>query len=92
MENRLFEVNYNEASYEEDESILIVAKDLEEAKQFALSNDWNIYYDEERELELMNAIKNFKEENLNKIDYDAIIYIVEKTDETGIIHISNKGA
>lgn len=91
--NKLFRVDYNEADWTEDDSLLISAKDLEECKQIAINHDWHsCTYNDDNLARLRKCIKEFKEEDLNELDYDAIVNIFEVENKSRILHISNKGA
>ena len=40
--NKLYRVEFNETTYDEDDKLLISASDLEECKTIAQNHDWNI--------------------------------------------------
>ena len=94
--NKLYRVEFNETTYDEDDKLLISASDLEECKTIAQNHDWNICHTkngEKRFKKLVEQLKSFSEADLNKEveETGKIVSIFEVENKSGILLISNIG-
>ena len=94
--NKLYRVEFNETTYDEDDKLLISASDLEECKTIAQNHDWNICRTkngEKRFKKLVDQLKSFSEADLNKEveETGKIVSIFEVENKSGILLISNIG-
>ena len=94
--NKLYRVEFNETTYDEDDKLLISASDLEECKTIAQNHDWNICRTkngEKRFKTLVEQLKSFSEADLNKDveETGKIVSIFEVENKSGILLISNIG-
>lgn len=91
--NNLYKVVNNNADWEVDTSILVSAKDLEECKNIALQWDWGwCNYDKDVKSIMEDDIRNFTEDRLDEDDEDKPVNIFLVKNESGVLHVANKGA